>query len=196
MSHTDHPILGPKFEEALQLATRLHNEQVRKMRRVPYISHLLSVTALVLQDGGTEVEACAALLHDAAEDQGGENILSLVREQFGDQVADIVAACSDTFEDPKPPWKERKLAHIKHTKHASPQVQRVILADKLHNARSLLRDVRAGKEEIWDSFHGGKDGTLWYLESFHTLLADACPGYFLDEFGRVLSEIKRIAGEE
>jgi (p)ppGpp synthase/HD superfamily hydrolase len=184
-----------RFQEALTLAAELHAGQTRKGTEVPYISHLLGVTALVLQDGGGEDEAIAALLHDAAEDRGGEETLALIRQRFGEQVAEIVEAASDTLEDPKPPWRERKEAHLAHVKGVSPQTCRVLLADKLYNARSVLRDLRLQGNRVWDKFKGKKDGTLWYYRQMHTLLAAKKPGYLADELGRVLAEIERIADE-
>ena len=188
--------LGPRFQEALAMAANLHAAQKRKMTGVPYISHLLSVTALVLQGGGDEDEAIAALLHDAAEDQGGEQTLAVIREKFGDKVADIVASCSDTFVSPKPPWRERKQDHIEHLRGASPAVHRVVLADKLHNARSLLRDLRENGGEMWDFFKGGKEGTLWYFNSLYEVLSETCEGYLLEELGRVIVQIEELAGEQ
>jgi (p)ppGpp synthase/HD superfamily hydrolase len=196
MSETQKPVLGPRFEQALVYAAHLHNNQTRKVREVPYISHLLSVTALVLQDGGSEVEAIAALMHDAPEDQGGLIILKEIRMLFGEQVAEIVAGCSDTFDTPKPPWRDRKEAHIAHLREASPQVLRVLLADKLHNARSLLRDLRASGESIWQKFKGGKGGTLWYYQAVLAIYAETDAGYMRDELARVVGEIETLANED
>lgn len=186
-------LLGPRFEKALQLALQLHGTQVRKNLDVPYIAHLLTVTALVLQDGGNEDEAIAALLHDAAEDQGGEETLKLIREIFGETVSGIVEVCSDTFDFPKPPWRSRKEAHLKAIKNAPRSVHRVILADKLHNARSLLHDLKVLGNEVWDMFNGGKEGSIWYFQSMHQLLAEAHPGYMADQLGQAIIEIKALS---
>lgn len=193
MSSTDDPILTERFEEALQFAARLHQAQIRKTSEAPYISHLMSVSALVLQDGGSEDEAIAALLHDAAEDQGGEETLDLIRVLFGENVAEIVAACSDTFEFPKPPWQERKEVHIARLQQSSPSIQRVILADKLHNARSILRDLRKMGSKLWKNFKGGKRGTIWYYRTIHAMLLEKNSGYMVDELGRVLDQIEELA---
>ena len=107
-SQTTSPRLTPKFVEAMQYAAEKHSTQTRKGSDIPYLGHLLSVAGFVIEADGTETQAIAALLHDAAEDQGGEETLAEIREQFGDEVASIVAECSDTFETPKPPWRERK----------------------------------------------------------------------------------------
>jgi (p)ppGpp synthase/HD superfamily hydrolase len=187
------PVLGARFEEALVYAARLHARQLRKNTAIPYISHLLSVTALVIQDGGSEDEAIAALLHDAPEDQGGEAVLDEIRTRFGGQVASIVEVCSDTFEVPKPPWRERKEEHIARLRGAPPEVRRVVLADKLHNARSILRDLRQQGESVWEIFNGGKEGTLWYYRTLLEVLEEASSGYLLDELRRVVAEIERVA---
>ncbi len=193
MNPPDNPILGERFEEALQLAARLHQSQTRKTNGVPYISHLLAVSALVIQDGGSEDEAIAALLHDAAEDQGGDETLTIIREKFGENAARIVAACSDTLEEPKPPWRERKEKHIEHIRHASPSVHRVTLADKLHNARSVLRDLRKMGSALWGNFNGGKAGTLWYYRTLYENLAESNQGYLIEELGRVIDQIEKLA---
>jgi len=101
---------SPRFEAALLYATHVHAGQVRKATRIPYITHLLAVAASVAEHGGDEDRVIAALLHDAPEDQGGEGRLEDIRVRFGEAVARIVKACSDTFEDPKPPWRPRKEA--------------------------------------------------------------------------------------
>jgi (p)ppGpp synthase/HD superfamily hydrolase len=156
--------LTDRFQEALSLAFVLHREQIRKGSGEPYIAHLLSTCALVLESGGDEDEAIAALLHDAVEDQGGLAALVRIRRQFGDRVAEIVLGCSDTYERPKPPWQGRKEHHLATLSSAPPSVLRVVVADKLHNARALLRDYRTFGEPLWERFRGGKDGTLWYYQ--------------------------------
>src|SRR5947199_8691848 len=133
-------VLTTRFEEALIYATRLHASQSRKGSTTPYIAHLLAVTALVLENGGNEDEAIAALLHDAIEDQGGASTREEIRRHFGDAVVAIVDGCTDTEVMPKPPWRGRKEAYIAHIRHASPSVRLVSAADKLHNARTILAD--------------------------------------------------------
>jgi (p)ppGpp synthase/HD superfamily hydrolase len=186
--------LGPKFEEAFIFANRVHAEQTRKTSGIPYISHLMSVAALVIQDGGSETEAIAALLHDAAEDHG-EEVLEEIREQFGEEVAQIVEDCSDTFEVPKPPWEVRKKAHIAKLRKASPSTHRVVQADKLHNARSLLRELRIKGEDAWDYFNGGKHGTIWYYNAMYEVLGQYHQGYLWWELSRVVERIERLASE-
>ncbi|RME08173.1 MAG: HD domain-containing protein [Anaerolineae bacterium] len=190
------PILSPRFENALRYAARLHARQKRKGSQVPYIAHLLSVCALVLEDGGDEDQAIAALLHDAAEDQGGEERLAEIHAIFGEPVAQIVRACSDTLQSPKPPWRERKTAYIEHLATAPPEVHRVSLADKVHNARSILRDLRLYGAQTWEKFKGGRDGTLWYYRSLLHVFRQSCSGFLVDELERLLTEIERLALEE
>ncbi len=185
--------LGERFEQALQFAAATHRTQVRKGSGIPYVGHLLGVCSLVIEDGGSEDEAIAALLHDAAEDQGGEPMLEEIRERFGEHVAEIVAACSDTFESPKPPWRERKETYVEHLGDQPAPVLRVSLADKLFNARAILRDYLLVGENIWTRFHAGRDGQLWYYrqlaERFNTLL----PGRMAVELSEVVDELERAA---
>ncbi len=146
---------GRKFEEALEYAARVHRDQTRKGTRIPYVTHLLAVAAIVGENGGTENEVVAALLHDAPEDQGGEARLEDIRKRFGDEVVGIVAGNTDTYEDPKPPWRERKEAYVARIVGEPDPVRLVSAADKLHNARSILADLRAVGDELWDRFTGG-----------------------------------------
>lgn len=165
MTTTNQTEITPRFEEALVYATQLHRHQRRKVGGTPYIAHLLSVTALVLEDGGDEDCAIAALLHDAVEDQGGADTLAEIRERFGDTVAEIVDGCSESEVKPKPPWQERKEKFLENLRHASPSVYRITMADKLHNARCILESYQQSGEEIWNQFRGGKEGTLWFFNS-------------------------------
>jgi len=179
-----------RFENALIYAHQLHKDQVRKGTEIPYISHLLAVSSLVIEVGGDEDEAIAALLHDGPEDQGGEETLNEIREQFGDRVASIVAECSDTFEDPKPPWKERKEKYIQHLKIASESALKVSCADKLHNVRSILSDYKTIGEKLWERFTGGKEGTLWYYQALvETYKKTSAPGNLVKEISYVVNEL-------
>ena len=185
--------LGPRFEEALTYAARLHREQVRKGSGVPYLSHLLGVAGIALEHGASEDEAIAALLHDAVEDQGGAPTLAEIRRRFGDAVADIVAACSDTDVVPKPPWRPRKEAYIAHLASASPSARLVSAADKLHNARSILTDYRRLGEAVWGRFTGGKEGTLWYYRALVQAFRAHDPTPLVDELERTVQEMERLA---
>lgn len=187
-------LLGERFRQAFSLANQLHADQTRKLSTVPYIAHLLGVASLVIEDGGSEDEAVAALLHDAPEDQGGEATLALIEEQFGERVARIVADCSDTFEKPKPPWRERKQTHLERLADAEADTCRVMLADKLYNARALVNDLHREGETAWEKFNGGKEGTLWYYREMHTLLSAKLPGELADGLGRAINEIEGLSG--
>ena len=179
------------FEDALVYAARLHRDQTRKGTGVPYVTHLLAVAAIVGENGGTEDEVIAALLHDAPEDAGGEARLGEIRARFGAGVAEIVAGCSDTYEDPKPPWRARKEAYLDHLAEAPSPVRLVSAADKLHNARSVLSDYRSVGEDLWGRFNGGRDGTLWYYRAVADALAGDGP--VAAELGRVVAELEHDA---
>jgi (p)ppGpp synthase/HD superfamily hydrolase len=162
-------LMSERFFRALGEAARLHNEQGRKGTGIPYVSHLLAVCALVLEHGGQEDEAIAALLHDAVEDQGGPPTLEKIRQGYGETVARIVAGCTDADTIPKPPWLERKQRYLAHLPTVDAKVRLVSCADKLHNARSVLADYRKVGEQVWSRFNGTREQTLWYLRA----LADA-----------------------
>ena len=184
--------LGARFVEALGFAARLHAGQVRKGTGIPYVSHLLAVAGLVLEDGGDEDEAIAALLHDAAEDQGGTAVLDEIRERFGDRVAAIVRGCSDPLEQPKPPWRPRKETYLRLLRSAPPDVLRVALADKVHNARSVLADLRTLGPALWARFNAPRDDQLWYFRALVDLFGRRYPGPLADELGRIVAEIERL----
>ena len=156
-----------RFEDALVYAHKVHQGQVRKSTGIPYVAHVLGVAAIAMEYGASEDEAIGALLHDAAEDGGGEATLAEIRAKFEDAVADIVLGCSDSLvqnPEEKLPWLERKEGYLAHLEQASPSVCLVSAADKLHNVRAITRDYRAEGEAIWDRFQGRRDGTLWYYD--------------------------------
>jgi (p)ppGpp synthase/HD superfamily hydrolase len=186
--------LSSRFEDAFKYAFELHARQTRKGGDIPYIAHLLGVTALVLEDGGDEDEAIAALLHDAVEDQGGRETREEIQRRFGAHVARIVDGCTDADETPKPPWRDRKLRYIEHIRHATPEVRRVSLADKLHNARTILRDFRRCGDDVWDRFTGGKEGTLWYYQTLVQSYQGSGGSYLLEELKRVVAELQHLSG--
>jgi (p)ppGpp synthase/HD superfamily hydrolase len=192
-SDPSNPLLGNRFQEALRYAASLHSGQRRKGTEVPYISHPLSVAALVLEDGGDEEEAIAALLHDAVEDQGGLETFKEIRRRFGSSVAYIVEGCTDSWETPKPPWRKRKEEHILLLREASPRVLRVAVADKLHNARSILWELRHNGEGIWSRFKGGREGTLWYYRTLANQFLESGDGPMVRELDRVVTEMERLA---
>jgi len=162
--------LSTRFDRAFQLAHDLHRRQPRKQSEVPYIAHLLAVAAIVLESGGDEDIAIAALLHDAVEDQGGQPTLDRIRREFGERVARIVYECSDADGEPKPPWRFRKEQYLQSLPHKSTEALLVSFGDKIHNCRSIVRDLRRDGETVWNRFEGRRDGTLWYyrelLEKF------------------------------
>ena len=157
--------LGPRFLRAFQFAAEKHAGQARKASTIPYIAHLMGVTSLVLEAGGDEDLAIAALLHDVVEDCGGAPMLKEVRQRFGKRVAHIVEGCTDSDTDPKPPWRERKETYLQHLKSADADTRLVSAADKLNNVRSILTDYREIGESVWARFNGGRDGTLWYYRA-------------------------------
>lgn len=161
------PKLGPRLQSAFRYAAEKHEGQARKQTSVPYLSHLMAVASLVLEAGGDEEMAIAALLHDVVEDCGGMPRLRDVRKLFGDRVAKIVEGCTDSFSDPKLEWKQRKDDYVEHLKHADPETRLVSAADKLHNVRTILTDYRQDGEKIWERFSGKKDGTLWYYRALN-----------------------------
>ena len=153
---------GPRFDAALAFSSAAHRGQVRKGSGAPYITHPLAVTALVGQFGGDEDQAIAALLHDVVEDCGVAG--AELERRFGERVARIVLACTDAFERPKPPWRERKESHVARMRIAPGEVKLVATADKLHNALSTLHDRRRKSvgEAVWDRFTADKHQTRWY----------------------------------
>lgn len=187
--------LTDRFDRAVAYASAIHGAQARKSTTIPYVSHLLSVASLVIEDGvGDEDLVIGALLHDAAEDQGGRPRLDDIRARFGDGVADVVAGCTDSYEDPKPPWRPRKEAYIEHLRESVERQEpfvRVSLADKLHNARSILLDIRDIGPPMLERFNAGRDDQLWYYRS----LVEAFRGYpsrMVDELDRTVTQIEGV----
>ena len=158
-------ILTDRFQDAVAMAVDLHRYQPRKGTRIPYLCHLLGVSSLVLEGGGSEDQAIAGLLHDAQEDAGGPATLCLIRDKFGEAVADIVEGCSERYNEQKLPWLQRKLEYLSRIPTESASIQLVSSADKIHNARSILTDLNALGDELWGRFSGGRDGTVWYYRS-------------------------------
>ena len=173
MNQTPSVYLSQKFFEAVKYATELHKDQTRKSTDITYISHPFGVAALVLEAGGDEDQAIGALLHDIAEDCGGEIRLTEIKEKFGARVEAIVRGCSDSLvanEADKAPWKERKQTHIDHLKDASADTLLVTAADKTHNARAIATDLQDIGEDVWKRFNSDKDSILWYYDSVYAVL--------------------------
>lgn len=189
--------LGERFVDALGYAARVHAGQRRANDGQPYVAHLLRVAGLVIQDGGSEDEAIAALLHDAVEDQGGLERLNDIRKRYGHPVADIVDECTDSYRDPKPPWRARKEQYLAELGDSSPGALRVSMADKLDNVNSLFRAYRIDGEELWARSNKGPDDVRWYYGTLATRFAELRPGPLADELSRTVAELERLlAGED
>jgi (p)ppGpp synthase/HD superfamily hydrolase len=186
--------LGERFVDALAYATEAHRGQFRRGGRQPYVAHLLRVAGFVLEDGGAEDEAIAALLHDAAEDQGGEQRLADIRSHFGERVAEIVDALTDSYEAHKPPWAERKRRYLEHLGEADEATLRVSLADKLDNVRAIVHDLDTQGPEFWARFRRTPEEALWYYQTLAERLLVLHPGAMADEFDRLVAELRRRCG--
>lgn len=200
------PLLGQRFAEALTFAYNAHVDQPRKGGEIPYIGHLLGVCSLVIEEGGGEDAAIAALLHDAVEDQGGQEMLDEIHERFGSAVGEIVLACSDTLVTPKPPWHERKRSYLAHLASQPGEVRLVSLADKLFNARAIKRDYEKVGEELWDRFKGKndprtrdevRDDQLWYYGELSATFTRLSPEvHMTGELSDVVAQLERLCGRE
>jgi (p)ppGpp synthase/HD superfamily hydrolase len=186
--------LTSRFDDAFRYAHDVHAAQTRKGTGAPYISHLMGVASIVLDDGGSEDEAIAALLHDAAEDQGGRARLDDIRVRFGDTVAGVVEDCTDSWAEPKEPWLERKQAYIQHARRLAGPSLRVSAADKVHNAYAILRDLRNSGEKVWERFNATPDDVMAYYESLVRAFREAGGGTLVDELDRIVRGIQREMG--
>jgi (p)ppGpp synthase/HD superfamily hydrolase len=184
-------VLSERFDRALAWASELHRGQRRKGTGIPYISHLLAVTALVIEAGGDEDEAIAALLHDAVEDQGGAPVRAEIEQRFGSRVAAIVDGCTDTDQTPKPPWRERKTAFLRALASADRSVQLVVTADKLHNVTCTLVDLRAGGPGTWERFRG-RDHAIWYYQSALEALARSPANPLVGRLEKAVAELETL----
>jgi (p)ppGpp synthase/HD superfamily hydrolase len=181
-----------RLAEAFSFALDLHRDQFRKGGGTPYITHLMAVSALVGEYGGNENQVIAALLHDAIEDQGGEPTRLEIMRRFGDHVATLVVACSDAHEVPKPPWDSRKEAFVVAMHTASPEVRLIVAADKLHNARTTVRDLQFLGDPVWDRFSVGRDKTLWYYRAVLLALGTGWSHQILHELAHVVDDLHRL----
>lgn len=189
MTTSDVTVLGERFAQAVAYAAQLHRDQPRKNTNIPYISHLLAAASLVLDQGGDEDEAIAALLHDALEDQWQRTSEEEIRRRFGDKVARIVVACSDSLGGEKQDWKPRKEAYLEHLNVQVPDVLRVSLADKLHNARAIVADLRTSGDAVWDRFTGEPMQQAWYYASLAEVFRRRHDSPLVDEFAVVVAEL-------
>jgi GTP pyrophosphokinase len=202
---TDTPFLTQRFDTALHYATAHHARQLRKGTDVPYVAHLLAVASLALEMGGDEDEAIGALLHDVVEDGGGAEALAEIAERFGDPVAEIVLANSDSTDGDtgdKPDWWKRKRAYVDGIAHKTPAALRVSLADKLHNGRAILLDYRTYGEDFWARFGQGRGlATRVYYRELARAFEDqrgrvgTLAEPFVDELRRTVDAITALAEE-
>jgi (p)ppGpp synthase/HD superfamily hydrolase len=186
--------LGPRFLRAFNFAAEKHAGQTRKASTTPYVAHLMGVSSLVLEFGGDEDLAIAALLHDVVEDCGGAPMLEEVRRRFGPKVAKIVDGCTDSDTYPRPPWRERKEAYIQHLRIADAETRLVSAADKLNNVRSILSDYREVGESVWARFQGGREGTLWYYRALLEEFLQHKSNRLIREFELAVRELEATAG--
>lgn len=188
--------LGPRFQKAFLFAAEKHRGQPRKASRIPYLAHLMGVASLVLEAGGDEDLAIAALLHDVVEDCGGEKMLREVRRRFGNRVAGIVDGCTDAYTTPKPEWRERKQNYVGRLKNEDQDTRLVSAADKLNNVRSILSDYREVKESIWSRFNGGRDGTLWYYRTLRDEFLRDKPNRITRDLELAVNELEGLTAAE
>ena len=186
--------LGPKFTKAFRFAYEKHRGQARKASRIPYISHLMGVASLVLEAGGDEDLAAAALLHDVVEDCGGRPMLKQVQRLFGKRVAEVVDGCTDAYTTPKPTWRKRKESYIRRLKKEDAGTRLVSAADKLNNLRSILSDYREIGESVWSRFNGGRDGTIWYYRTLRDEFLRKDKNRIATDLDRAVKELELLTG--
>lgn len=196
------PVLTDRFGAALAFALERHREQARKGTKIPYMSHLLQVCGLVLEAGGDEDQAIAALLHDSIEDAPeGEagSVRSRIRARFGERVLELVEACTDTDVKPKPPWQKRKEDYLAHLPDVHPDALLVSAADKLHNATSILHDLQhlhdqhEDPDRLWSRFNASRDQTLWYYRELVNAYRTAGWDPFVGRLDDVVTAIEGAA---
>ena len=189
------PELGERFTSAVGFAREKHHGDVRKCTRIPYLSHLLAVASLAIEDAASDPQlddrfediAMAAVLHDVVEDTPVS--VGEVADRFGPEVARIVKACSDAESTPKPPWRERKEMYIQHLEEADQAVLCVALADKRHNARSIVNDATGLGAELWCRFSAGPEDQRWYYRTVTEVLARRRPGHAAQELSRFVDRL-------
>ncbi len=194
------PMLTGRFLAAVALAQEVHRSVRRSGTEIPYLAHLLVVTGLVMEDGGDEDQAIAAMLHDAVEDGGGRPMLDRIAQRFGPQVAVIVEECSDTVDvgDEPEPWIERKRRYLAHLPEIDDDsVLRVALADKVHNARSIVRDYREEGHALWDRFtQKTARQQLWYYGGLLAFFETHRPGPLTEDLLRAVSELSWLVARD
>ncbi|MHB8135058.1 MAG: HD domain-containing protein [Anaerolineaceae bacterium] len=183
---------------ALQLAFTLHGGDSRKSSNVPMIAHMLSVCALVIQDGGGEDEAIAALLHDALEDKPEQINRKEIEDRFGKKVLEIIEVSTDTPKDyqggPKPPWRTRKEAYLEHIRQTDASLLRVTVADKIDNARAILADYYQMGSKVWERFNAPQEDQIWYYTaSVAAYQSVGFSGFLLDELRELVERLNRLS---
>ena len=193
----DDLMLAQRYLDAVTFAADVHRRDIRKGTEIPYLAHILAVSAMVLEDEGSEDEAIAGLLHDCAEDHGGEEMLARIGREFGDEVAEIVAGCSDSLLEEgalKEAWRPRKERYIAHFETATPGVLRVANADKLHNARAIRADLDLVGDKLWQRFSAPASDQVWYYRSLANTFLERREGRMPRELDAVVSEMERRVG--
>lgn len=193
------PALTERFLAAVALAQEVHGPQRRTGTKIPYLAHLLVVTGLVIEDGGDEDQAIAAMLHDSVEDGGGRPMLERIDEDFGQRVAAIVEGCSDSVDgEPTEPWIERKRRYLAHLPAvADDAILRVALADKVHNARSIVRDYREEGEALWARFpERSAREQLWYYRGLVEFFQRRRPGPLTEDLWRAVGELTWLVARD
>jgi len=179
----------------MNLVMTLHQGQMRKGTQVPYFIHLWAVAALVGEYGGNEDQLVAALLHDSVEDHGEKISFEQIANQFGFRVAEIVKGCTDSQQNPKPPWRQRKENFIDRLRTASVDIKLVVAADKLHNAKSTVSDLRLHGSKVWSRFNAGQEDQVWYYKEIISGLRNGWSHPILEELERVVDELTRLSKE-
>lgn len=189
---------GGRLVGALSVAATLHANQVRKGTRIPYLSHLLGTCAIALEHGANEDQAIAALLHDALEDVQPLAVAVAAVDAFGPEVHRIVRACTDATEHPKPVWRARKERYLTHLAQQDHAVLLVSASDKLHNARTIVSDVHAHGQLLWERFNAPREDTVWYYNALVDAYASNADSVqsLVDELGRTVAEMSRLASAE
>jgi (p)ppGpp synthase/HD superfamily hydrolase len=189
----DQPFFSPRLALAFDLTLQLHGRQRRKSTQTPFLAHLMAVSSLVMEDGGNEDQSIAALLHDAVEDAGGKVAQARIRQEFGDPVADLVMEVSETDANPKPPWRQRKDYYLAHLETASLGALRIAAADKLHNLRSLVGDLRRLGPSILANFNASPDQQIWFFTACREVLVRRRPDCIhLDEYQALISDLEAL----
>lgn len=190
-------VLDERYSQTLQWICTIHAHQKRRLYGEPYISHLLRVGGMVLEYAQTQEEALAALLHDSAEDQGGRFMLEEIARRVGERTAFLVEQCSDSLEAAgvvKAPWRQRKEAHLARAANAEAAVKRILICDKIDNARDILQAYRREGESVFQHFHGGRE-IVWYFEAMGEVLRGEVPEELEKELEGMVRELKKTSTE-